>query len=135
MNPKIKKLKAEKERNVSRIAEMTARNEEIDKQVTELENLDIIGIVRENSITPEELFALLSKSGVPLYGTALREDTVPLSDANLSKAAVAIGSEGRGLSQQMLDECAKTLKIPMSPRCESLNAAIAATVVLWEMYR
>ena len=53
----------------------------------------------------------------------------------LPKAAVAIGSEGRGLSQQMLDECAKTLKIPMSPRCESLNAAIAATVVLWEMYR
>ena len=105
------------------------------EEITELENLDIIGIVRENSITPEELFALLSKSGVPLYGTALREDTVPLSDANLSKAAVAIGSEGRGLSQQMLDECAKTLKIPMSPRCESLNAAIAATVVLWEMYR
>ena len=35
----------------------------------------------------------------------------------------------------MLDECAKTLKIPMSSRCESLNAAIAATVVLWEMYR
>ena len=59
MNPKIKKLKAEKERNVSRIAEMTARNEEIDKQVTELENFDIIGIVRENSITPEELFELI----------------------------------------------------------------------------
>ena len=52
MNPKIKKLKAEKERNVSRISEMTARNEEID-------NLDIIGIVRENSITPEELFELI----------------------------------------------------------------------------
>ena len=135
MNPKINKLKAEKEKNLRKISEMTSRNEEIDRQVTELENLDIIGIVRENEVTPEELFALLSKSGVPLYGTALREDTVPLSDANLSKAAVAIGSEGRGLSQQMLDECAKTLKIPMSPRCESLNAAIAATVVLWEMYR
>ena len=53
------KLKAEKERNVLRITEMTARNEEIDKQVTELENLDIIGIVRENSITPEELFELI----------------------------------------------------------------------------
>ena len=38
---------------------MTSRNEEIDKQVTELENLDIIGIVRENSITPEELFELI----------------------------------------------------------------------------
>ena len=59
MNPKIKKLKAERERNVLRITEMTARNEEIDKQVTELENLDIIGIVRENSITLEELFELV----------------------------------------------------------------------------
>ena len=83
----------------------------------------------------KELFSLLQKSGVPLYGTALRDDTVPLAEANLARAAVAIGSEGRGLSQQVLDECAKTLKIPMNPRCESLNAAIAATVVLWEMYR
>ena len=87
------------------------------------------------SVTAEELFALLRKSGVPLYGTALRDDTVPLAEANLARAAVAIGSEGRGLSQQVLDECVKTLKIPMNPRCESLNAAIAATVVLWEMYR
>ena len=87
------------------------------------------------SVTEEELFALLRKSGVPLYGTALRDDTVPLAEADLARAAVAIGSEGRGLSQQVLDECAKTLKIPMNPRCESLNAAIAATVVLWEMYR
>ena len=87
------------------------------------------------TVTAEELFALLRKSGVPLYGTALRDDTVPLAEANLARAAVAIGSEGRGLSQQVLDECAKTLKIPMNPRCESLNAAIAATVVLWEMYR
>ena len=87
------------------------------------------------TVTAEELFALLRKSGVPLYGTALRDDTVPLAEAHLARAAVAIGSEGRGLSQQVLDECAKTLKIPMNPRCESLNAAIAATVVLWEMYR
>ena len=87
------------------------------------------------SVTAEKLFALLRKSGVPLYGTALRDDTVPLAEADLARAAVAIGSEGRGLSQQVLDECAKTLKIPMNPRCESLNAAIAATVVLWEMYR
>ena len=87
------------------------------------------------TVTAEELFVLLRKSGVPLYGTALRDDTVPLAETNLARAAVAIGSEGRGLSQQVLDECAKTLKIPMNPRCESLNAAIAATVVLWEMYR
>ena len=66
---------------------------------------------------------------------ALRDDTVPLAEADLARAAVAIGSEGRGLSEQVLGACEKTLKIPMNPRCESLNAAIAATVVLWEMYR
>ena len=59
MNPKINKLKAEKEKNIRKIAEMTARNDEIDKQVTELENLDIIGIVRENEVTPEQLAELI----------------------------------------------------------------------------
>ena len=55
MNPKISKLKAEKEKNLKKIADMNVRNEEIDKLITELENLDIIGLVRECSITPEEL--------------------------------------------------------------------------------
>ena len=59
MNPKISKLKAEKEKNLKKIAEMNARNEEIDRQVMELENLDIIGLVRECRITPEELAKLL----------------------------------------------------------------------------
>ena len=83
----------------------------------------------------DELCALLQKSNLPLYGTALRNDTVSLRDAELSRAAVAIGSEGRGLSAEILSKCEKTIKIPMSPRCESLNAAVAASVVLWEMYR
>ena len=85
--------------------------------------------------TADELCALLQKSNLPLYGTALRDDTVSLRDAELSRAAVAIGSEGRGLSAEILSKCEKTIKIPMSPRCESLNAAVAASVVLWEMYR
>ena len=59
MNPKINKLKAEKEKNLRKISEMTSRNEEIDRQVTELENLDIIGIVRENEVTPEQLAELI----------------------------------------------------------------------------
>ena len=59
MNPKINKLKAEKEKNLRKIAEMTARNDEIDAQVTELENTDIIGIVRENDISPEQLAELI----------------------------------------------------------------------------
>ena len=59
MNPKINKLKAEKEKNLRKIAEMTARNDEIDVQVMELENTDIIGIVRESGISPEQLAELI----------------------------------------------------------------------------
>ena len=62
MNPKIKKLKAEKAKNLRRIADMTARNTEIDAQVTELENLDIIGMVRDNEITPEMLVEILRRA-------------------------------------------------------------------------
>ena len=90
---------------------------------------------RVRSCTVEELTALLKASDLPLYGTALRHDTATLGEVELSRAAVAIGSEGKGLSEQMLALCEKTIRIPMSERCESLNAAIGAAVVLWEMYR
>ena len=77
---------------------------------------------------------LLKRSGVPLYATALREDTEDVRKADLSQAAVVIGSEGKGISEEMLSLCEKTLKIPMEEKCESLNAAVAAAVVLWEGY-
>lgn len=78
---------------------------------------------------------LLTDAGVPLYATALRADTVDVRSADLTRAAVVIGSEGRGVSAQALEACEKTLRIPMRERCESLNAAVAASVVLWEMRR
>lgn len=83
----------------------------------------------------EQLSGLLERSGLPLYATALREDTVDLRKADLRRCAVAIGSEGRGVSGRLLELSEKTLKIPMRERCESLNAAAAAAVVLWEMIR
>lgn len=85
--------------------------------------------------TLDALTGLLAASGTPLYAAALRADTVDLRTVDLSNAAVAIGSEGRGVSPQVLERCSQTLKIPMSPRCESLNAAVAAAVVLWEGFR
>ena len=82
-----------------------------------------------------QLPELLERSGITLYATALREDTVDLRTAQLARAAVVIGSEGRGVSEQMLQSSKLTLKIPMRERCESLNAAAAAAIVLWEMAR
>ncbi len=85
--------------------------------------------------TPEELAALLHRSDLPLYGAALREDTVDARQADYTRCTLAIGSEGRGLSREVLNLCSQTIRIPMSDRCESLNAAIAAAVLLWESWR
>ena len=46
---------------------------------------------------------------------------------------MVIGSEGRGVSQPVLAASQRTLRIPMTDRCESLNAAAAGAVVLWRM--
>ena len=83
----------------------------------------------------QELSALLKAHGLPLYGAALAADSVNITELNLKTAAVAIGSEGRGLSASLLERCDKKLIIPMRPDSESLNAAVAASVVMWEMAR
>ena len=85
--------------------------------------------------TAQQMAQTLQESGIPLYGAALRDDTLDARAVDYSRAALAIGSEGRGLTEDVLALCDKTIRIPMSERCESLNAAIAATVLLWEAYR
>ncbi len=77
----------------------------------------------------------LKEANLPLYAAALREDTADVREIDLKRSAVIIGSEGRGVSQRALELCDKTIKIPMRERCESLNAAVAAAVLLWEMAR
>ena len=59
MNPKIKKIDAEYEKNAGKIAELQARQKELEKQRTEFENLDIIGLVRSLGVTPDELAAII----------------------------------------------------------------------------
>ena len=87
------------------------------------------------TLSVPELAALLTESGIPLYGAALRQDTEDVRSVDLHRAAIAIGSEGRGLTEEVLRLCSKTVRIPMSEHCESLNAAAAAAVLLWEAYR
>ena len=59
MNPKIDKLKAERSKNSDKIAALQERNRKLDEQIMKLENTDIIGMVREIGMTPEQLAALL----------------------------------------------------------------------------
>lgn len=59
MNPKIKKINTEYQKNAAKIAELEARQAELTKQRIELENLDIIGLVRGVGLDPDQLAALI----------------------------------------------------------------------------
>ena len=96
-----------------------------------------MGAIFRQRVVRAELSELrrYTESGGVLYGAALSKESVGVLDVSLSGASVAVGSEGRGLSQELLALCTGKIIIPMNPACESLNAAAAAAILLWEMRR
>lgn len=72
MNPKINKLRTELEKNNEKIAALQAKNKDLEKQIRELENLDIIGMVREQGMTMEQFAELFQK----MKGSAAAVPTV-----------------------------------------------------------
>ncbi|MBQ9967902.1 MAG: RNA methyltransferase [Oscillospiraceae bacterium] len=83
----------------------------------------------------EEIAARCAAGHIPLCVTALSERAMDIREADLSRAAMVIGSEGKGVGAYFLEHADMELIIPMSERCESLNAAVAAAIVMWEMRR
>ena len=70
---------------------------------------------------------------LPIFGAALGDGSKDIRQVCLKNCAVAIGSEGNGLSEQMLSRCEGKIIIPMTEKAESLNAAVAAAICMWEM--
>ena len=73
------------------------------------------------------------QAGIPVAVTALSDRAQDLRAAELCRMAVVIGSEGQGVRREILENAQQELIIPMNPHCESLNAAIAAAIVMWQM--
>ena len=65
MNPKFKKIDAEYEKNAAKISALQNRQKELEKQRRELENLDIVGLVRGMGMTAEELSGEVKNSAEP----------------------------------------------------------------------
>ncbi len=80
-----------------------------------------------------EVQAGCKAAGIPVGVTALSDRARDLRQTSLSRMAVVIGSEGQGVRKEILDSADAQLIIPMNPHCESLNAAVAATIVMWQM--
>jgi len=83
--------------------------------------------------TWEEAKGKLTAAGIPVAVTALSETSQDIRRAAVEKMAVVIGSEGQGVRPEILSAAQHQLIIPMNVHCESLNAAIAAAIVAWEM--
>ncbi len=85
--------------------------------------------------TWEEAQRACGDAGIPVSVTALSDRAQDIRNAALGTMAVVIGSEGQGVRPEILQRAQNALIIPMNSRCESLNAAIAAAIVMWQMNR
>ena len=71
-----------------------------------------------------------------VFAATLGAQAVRLGQAVLRPGdAVVVGHEGHGLSPAVIEAATDRIYIPMEPGVESLNAGVAASVLLWELYR
>lgn len=87
--------------------------------------------------SPGELLGRLEGEGYLTHGAVPSDRAVPVTEMDLGtgRHAVVIGNEGSGLTEETAGLCTDLVTIPMGGRAESLNAAAAATVLLWELAR
>lgn len=82
-----------------------------------------------------DLAAFLKESGLRSYAAVVDADARPVGTADFKGAVAVIGNEGNGLSKEQVSLCSERITIPMAGNAESLNAAMAATILMWEMAR
>lgn len=83
-----------------------------------------------------QYIARLQMSGRRVFAAALDESAVRLGEFQLCAGDCAvIGNEGHGLSRKVIEACDRTVYIPMTAHAESLNAAVAAALLMWEFGR
>lgn len=96
-------------------------------------------IFRLSTLRTPDLAVTLSNLAAQGYRPcAATLDTGAVGLASLSldeRVCFVVGNEGHGLPAAVLDACPERVFIPMTGGCESLNAAMAAGILLWERYR
>ena len=79
-----------------------------------------------------EVINNLKKDGYDILGTNVHNG-VELKDIKTNKYALLMGNEGQGLSPELQSMCDKNIYIPMNKDCESLNVAVATSIILYEL--
>ena len=76
----------------------------------------------------------VAASGGAVFAAMLSEGAADLSAGGLpADFSVVIGNEGQGVRPDVAAACTGCLRIPQTDRAESLNAAVAAAIFMWEM--
>ena len=75
----------------------------------------------------------LKNNNYTIYGTKVDNGYDVKEINNINKSALIIGNEGTGISDNILKQCDKYLYIKMNNNCESLNAGVAASILMYEM--
>lgn len=72
---------------------------------------------------------------IPVYGTRVEygEDVVNLKEKDKNRYALVMGNEGNGIREEILEKCDKSLFINMNDKVESLNVAVATSILLYEL--
>ena len=85
----------------------------------------------------EDVINDLKKQEIPVYGTNVEygDDVRFLKEKDKVKYALVMGNEGSGVRKSILQMCDKLLYIDMNKCVESLNVAVAASILLYEMNR
>lgn len=92
---------------------------------------------RQNILRVESLretIASLQQSGMICYAATLTPEAIPLQKLpQTGFLGIVIGNEGNGVSSEVVEQCTGQVYIPMSGSAESLNAAIAAALCMWQI--
>ena len=82
-----------------------------------------------------EILSLMKRHGISTAGAHLKGEKTPAETDFKKPFALLIGNETKGLSDNVSKECSELIKIPMSGKAESLNAAVAAAIIMYEALR
>ena len=110
----------------------------LSKSTVDLYNPKVIrstkGMLFNVNIVQRELCEFLSNlDGYTIYGTDV-DNGNNIKDEDISeKVAIVIGNEGRGISDSVRELCNKFIYIGMNSYCESLNASVAASILMYEV--
>lgn len=91
-----------------------------------------VKIIRVQDLT--KTIKMLQKKGIKVLGTSLKAEK-SIYTIDYKKKAYVIGNEANGVKPETLEACSELVKIPMLGKAESLNAAVAASVILYEEVR